>query len=420
MKIDKRLIILWIASLTLFGGVGVATLAAPDWMSGAPGWAIRFFLGYCGIVIVAQVFAVMGIIRRPEDSTVKNSRYRILPVLLLLVFVGLTPARAMQGSDCQGCHRDAAMVGAAFVVNPTTFDTTAHAEIGCPACHTSVGSNHPDDGLVPSKAGCQDCHTEVSREYAASSHYGSAACHDCHNPHQARGATAVSGHDMNRQCRLCHATDAVVERHLEWLPQTELHIAMLPCVSCHTAAQDNVITLYVVKRQKGANIATLEPASYVELQGLAKGKHVESLIDGNEDNYISLTELRLFNLNSKNPLRLQGMMTPETVTHDFRLLANRRDCSFCHASGPDARQSSFIALPQSDGSYRRMAVERGAVLDALYGTPDFYMVGSTRSKALNYIGAMIIAGGLVVPIGHGTLRFLTRKNRQDEKESDHE
>jgi uncharacterized membrane protein SpoIIM required for sporulation len=45
------------------------------------------------------------------------------------------------------------------------------------------------------------------------------------------------------------------------------------------------------------------------------------------------------------------------------------------------------------------------------------MVGSTRSTALNYIGAMIIAGGLVMPIGHGTLRFLTRKNRQDDKEA---
>jgi len=341
-------------------------------------------------------------------------------VTLLVFFGNLALAVAMESGDCQGCHSDADVVGTGFVVNHTTFDTTAHAGIGCPACHVSVGSGHPDDGLAPSKAVCQDCHTDVGREYATSSHHGKADCNDCHNPHQARGATAVSGHDMNQQCRLCHDTAEVSAQHTIWLPQAELHIAMLPCVSCHTAAKDNVITLYIVKRQNSTAIGGLEPTSYTELQGLAKGKHIESLIDGNEDNYISLTELRLFNLNSKNPLRLQGMMTPETVTHDFRLLANRRDCSFCHASGPDARQSSFISLPQSDGSYRRMAVERGAVLDALYGTPDFYMVGSTRSKALNYIGAMIIAGGLVVPIGHGTLRFLTRKNRQDEKESDHE
>jgi hypothetical protein len=41
------------------------------------------------------------------------------------------------------------------------------------------------------------------------------------------------------------------------------------------------------------------------------------------------------------------------------------------------------------------------------------MMGATRSKALNIAGLMIIAGGMVMPIGHGTLRFLTRKNRKD-------
>jgi hypothetical protein len=337
---------------------------------------------------------------------------------LLAVIAGFAPALALESGDCQGCHSDADTVGATFVINPSAFDSTAHAGIGCPSCHTSVGSGHPDDGLAPSKAGCLDCHADIGREYASSNHHGQAECNDCHNPHQARGATAVSGHDMNQQCRLCHATDDVVTGHTAWLPQAELHIAALPCVSCHTASKDNVVTLYVVK--KGAKAGSLEPASYAELQGLAKGAPIETLIDGNADNYISLAELRLFNLNPKNTLRLQGMMTPETVTHDFRLLANRRDCSFCHASGPDARQTSFISLVQSDGSYRRVPVEKGAVLDALYGTPDFYMVGSTRSKALNYIGAMIIAGGLVMPIGHGSLRFLTRRNRQDEGRSSHE
>jgi predicted CXXCH cytochrome family protein len=424
MKIDKKLLILWIASLTLFSGVGVSTLLLPDLLRGVHGLAIRFFLGYCGIIVVAQVCAFIKDNRHLwEDSSGEKKSsitLSILLVTLLIIFSSSAPVMALESGDCQGCHSDAAMVGAAFVVNQAAFNTTAHAEIGCPACHESVGPGHPDDGLAPSKAGCQDCHSDVSHEYARSGHYGYADCNDCHNPHQVRGATAVSGHDMNQQCRLCHDSSKVVSGHTDWLPQAELHLVKLPCVSCHTAAKDNVITLYIVKRQSGAKISGLEPASYQELQALAKGKPIETLIDGNEDNYISLAELRLFNLNRKSNLSLQGMMTPETVTHDFSLLANRRDCSFCHASGPEARQTSFISLVQQDGSYRRIAVEKGAVLDALYGTPDFYMVGSTRSKALDYIGAMIIAGGLVVPIGHGTLRILTRKNRKEDRRSDHE
>ena len=80
-------------------------------------------------------------------------------------------------------------------------------------------------------------------------------------------------------------------------------------------------------------------------------------------------------------------------------------------------QKSFIAFPEKDGSFTRLSVEKGAILDILYGTPDFYMLGTTRSTALNVIGAIIIAAGLSFPVGHGFLRFLTRNNR---KENDHE
>lgn len=335
--------------------------------------------------------------------------------LLLGMTVLVTSAAA--SDDCVACHGDSATVGQSFAVNPAIFDTTAHAQLGCPSCHTSVGAGHPDDGLPPSKASCQECHAEVGHEYAASLHKTNASCSDCHNPHQVRGPTEVSGVDMNRTCSGCHELEAMTTTHTTWLPQADLHISMLPCISCHTASKDNVITLYIIKREENARFGRFELAGYNELKLLAPNGKIESLIDSNEDNYISLAELRLFNSDQERTgLRLQGMMTPETVTHNFQILANRRDCSFCHASGTAARQTSFLSLAASDGSYRRLPVERGAVLDALYGTPDFYMVGSTRSTALNYIGAVIIAGGLVVPIGHGTLRFLTRRNRANKED----
>jgi hypothetical protein len=58
-----------------------------------------------------------------------------------------------------------------------------------------------------------------------------------------------------------------------------------------------------------------------------------------------------------------------------------------------------------------VAVEKGAVLDALNALPDFYLMGSTRNALLNKVGLVIIAGGMVMPLGHGFLRFLSRKNR---------
>ena len=76
-------------------------------------------------------------------------------------------------------------------------------------------------------------------------------------------------------------------------------------------------------------------------------------------------------------------------------------------------QASFVAFPGSNGGYTRVPVEKGAVLDLLYGTPDFYMMGATRNATLDRIGLGIIAAGLIMPIGHGGLRFLTRKNRKE-------
>lgn len=345
----------------------------------------------------------------------KNSVWIILLTLLILVLP--SAVLAADNSDCLGCHADVDTVGDKFQINQVSFDTTAHAEIGCKECHASVTDKHPDDGVPPSKAHCQDCHDDISTEYVQSNHHGNATCNDCHNPHTARSATAVSGVDMNRQCEGCHGTLDTVLKHAEWLPQADLHIANLPCISCHTASQDNVITMYIIKRSDSLLSGKQELATYDDLKKQAGNKSIESLIDRNEDNYISLAELRMFNLDSEHKtLRLQGMITPEKVTHDFRTLDNRWDCSFCHASGPGARQTSFVSLVQEDGSYRRIAAEKGAVLDALYGTPDFYMVGATRSKMLDYLGMVIIAGGMVMPIGHGTLRFLTRKNRQHKEE----
>lgn len=339
-----------------------------------------------------------------------------LSILMLAALSGalFMASGALGSDDCLECHGDVDMVGEEQFIDVAKFDHTAHGEMGCESCHESISDDHPDDGLTPSKSACKDCHDEVNHDYYSSAHQPNAECGDCHNPHQAHGATQVSGYDMNQQCAGCHETAEMVTAHDQWLPQAELHMTGVPCISCHTGSSDYVITLYLSNR----DAADLEPgnfelASYEKLKAMAGGKSVQSLIDLNGDNHISLTELRSFNHNPANKqLGLKGMMTPEQVSHTFDTLDNRWDCTFCHASGPEAMQTSFLSLPNETGSFDRLNVEKGAVLDILYGTPDFYMMGSTRSKTLNIIGIAIIMGGLIMPVGHGTLRFLTRKNRQ--------
>lgn len=335
--------------------------------------------------------------------------FALAPALLLLA----TGAGAMESADCLGCHGDRSTVSDKLFIDPAAFAGTPHADVGCVSCHSSVTDSHPDDGKPVSKARCKECHDNVYTEYAKSAHSGNAECGDCHNPHAVRSPTQVSGYDMNRQCASCHDDKQMNTMHAQWLPQVTLHMEALPCITCHTGSKNYVINLFIAKPVGGGAGAGYALASYEDLKKITGEQSVQSLIDTNGDNHISLDELYAFNRNPDyKALGLQGMMMPETVTHSFQVLENRWDCSFCHASGPKAMQTSFLAFPQPDKTYKRMAVERGAVLDALYGTPNFYMLGATRSKVLNIIGLLIIAGGLVLPVGHGTLRFLTRKNRK--------
>jgi predicted CXXCH cytochrome family protein len=337
----------------------------------------------------------------------------VITILLMLPALAIqSPAAgAMESADCLGCHGDSSAVGAEYVIG-AAFDSTVHAELGCTTCHPSVGSGHPD-GQLPEKAACQNCHDDVQVEYAASMHGENAACNDCHNPHDARGAADVSGYDMNRPCVACHDGSDMAGSHASWLPQAALHLGALPCITCHTGSQEYVITFYLSQNRPGDAVGSFLHAGYDELSAMAGAGEVQRLIDVNGDDLVSLDELYVFNRQKNGgELTLQGMMTPATLTHSYEILESRWDCSFCHASGPKAMQTSYVAFPEKDGNFRRVAVEKGAVLDALYGTPDFYMLGATRSRAMNIIGMVILAGGLVLPVGHGSLRFLTRNNRK--------
>lgn len=319
---------------------------------------------------------------------------------------------AGKNEACLACHGSATAVKGPSFIDQTKFAHTTHAKIGCSSCHDAVSKGHPDGSRTP-RASCQQCHNDVNAEYALSVHAAKAPCTGCHNPHKVETPREISGQQINQICSQCHGSFQMVAKHGEWLPQAELHLNMLPCITCHTSSKNYFISMYIVKNKGDSRLGKPEVASYDELKKEAAGKSLISLIDTNGDNYVSIAELRNFNKDPAHKyLRLQGMMTPETVTHKFEILDNRRNCTFCHASGPAAMQTSFLSLPEKDGTFTRVAVERGAVLDALYGTPDFYLMGSTKNSYLNVIGLAIICGGLILPVGHGSLRFLTRKNRK--------
>lgn len=340
----------------------------------------------------------------------------LLTAALLPLFIA--PAQDASDSRCLECHSRKSTLnqGAHLYIDPARYQLTTHARIGCVSCHDKVTKKHPTDGVRPSRAKCQDCHASVYAEYNQNPHAKHAGCTDCHKPHAVKPLLAVSGRDINVQCAKCHDHSETVKTHSEWLPQTELHLDALPCITCHTGSENTVITLYMAKKVSIRPLSGVTLASFQDLQPfLSAGKKVGALIDTDGDGLISLNELKKFNRSDAyyGSISLLGTMMPEAITHSYQILNNRWDCTFCHASGPKVEQASFLAFPEQNGTYTRMPVEKGAILDILYGTPDFYMTGFTRSTTLSLIGALIAASGLMVPILHGTLRFLTRGRRKE-------
>lgn len=357
--------------------------------------------------------------RYHKEEHILRVHTKMLIVLLSVAFMTVTRVSASTGenSRCIQCHSNRAIIvtgGGHLYIDPDKFAGTTHEIIGCISCHDKVSKRHPADRIRPSRANCKECHAPVHDEYAQSLHGNNARCADCHNPHAVKPLLAVSGRDINIQCTKCHDGAKTLTSHSKWLPQAALHIDALPCITCHTGSKNYVISLYIEKQEENRPHNDFEPASYEELaKFLPAGENISELVDTNKDNFISLNELKKFHRNARyKGMRLWGMMTPEVATHSYQILNNRWDCTFCHASGPNAMQTSYIAFPGKNGKYNRVLVEKGAILDILYGTPDFYMLGSTRSTTLNIIGAIIIAGGLLVPIVHGTFRILTIKKRK--------
>ncbi len=343
----------------------------------------------------------------------------MLLVIIMLATVSISTA-GPDNEKCLRCHGQRAIlspVGKDVYIDPVRFAETTHSIVGCRSCHDRVSPDHPGDGYTPSRATCGECHGPVYEEYRRSLHGLKAGCNGCHNPHEVRLPVFMSGRDINNKCARCHDSRKTIQSHSKWLPQAELHIDALPCITCHTGSRDYVITMTIENRLSGSQ-NNFKNATYAELAMLTNGEDISRLIDLNGDNLVSLVELRKFNhlLRGKD-MRLWGMLVPEEVTHSYQILNNRWDCSFCHASGPKAMQKSFVAFPNKQGGFSRVPVEKGAILDILYGTPDFYMLGTTRSTPLNIIGGLIILAGLSFPLGHGFFRFLTRKNR---KEEDHD
>lgn len=358
----------------------------------------------------------------------RTTRQRIATGIAALALCSLLPAAASadpgfafgdstaRNAACLKCHQDINRVGENSQINPATFGHTTHARLGCTTCHTDIPANHPNGTKTAAKSDCKECHHDVAAQYATSKHSLNAPdCNSCHNPHRVQKTGEVSAIELNAACSKCHNHLRVSASHAQWLPQAELHLGSITCVTCHTKTENFVLSVYISRRDVKGSESRPSIADYQYLKKVAGDKEIHQLIDRNQDNYISIDELKNFSMKPPNRnLYLRAILTPEKTSHLIQTTDKSFNCTFCHASGPNKTQISKLVLPDEHGFYRQIDIESGGTVASLNAIPDFYMMGSSRHTVLNVLGGLILVGGMVMPVGHGFFRFLTRKNRQKE------
>jgi hypothetical protein len=245
------------------------------------------------------------------------------------------------------------------------------------------------------------CHAGAAEHYEGSLHaarVGAAdpiapVCTGCHGSHSVTPRTAYE------TCVRCHSADLAA--HGEWLPNAGHHQEVVSCAACHAPAAPRMIDL--------------------RLYDAAAGGAADA--DGNG---LDATELRNLlaevNRDAPGPLTLRGRVELREDVLAHRLVAKEgaiRACDNCHRYGSEPFQNVTISITGPDGRPLRHPAKTeilGSAL-AVESLPEFYAIGGTRSRFLDLLFLLALAGGIGVPIGHMTVKWLFRKQRARRQQS---
>lgn len=282
---------------------------------------------------------------------------------------------------------------------------------GCSDCHGAhqVGPGALSDTLdgVP----CRKCHEQIYDAFRTSVHgmakrTGTAhppLCSACHNAHDVKPAMASrSPRDMCLDCHPSHEAD-----HRQRLPNPKAHLEMVACTACHVPL-DYKRSIYL-RLTDGATGKLLDDADVLK-QLKAAGVTAKR---------IKPKELwQLYrDLNAR-----QAVNVAVAVSMDDRLNAHYlapkdiavRQCEACHSADSSFFESVSVATADPDGREVLHDVDP-EILGSVYGAillKRFYVMSGTRLTAMDYAGAMIILGGIAVPVLHGAARLMTRRLRE--------
>lgn len=265
---------------------------------------------------------------------------------------------------------------------------------------------------------CKKCHIDIFDAYLGSmhgqarsvvGHFEAPICADCHRAHEV--GPVAAGNLLRDACLGCH-TDAL-DAHQEWLPNAALHFEAVSCPACHAPLAQRRVELRLFDGK--TQMPFTEPGDAREFENRISSADVRG--DG-------LDALELWNLvrdinreGKTAEMTLQGRLGVRTGADAHRLSDKAdavSDCGSCHQKGADAFQSVTVSIVGRDGRPVRHDADKDVLesIMSVNSVSGFYAIGGTRIKLLDVLLVLAFLGGISVPIGHLTLKWLFGKYRK--------
>ncbi len=268
---------------------------------------------------------------------------------------------------------------------------------------------------------CRRCHENVFNVYSKSVHgvarkngeHKAPLCSSCHFAHEV-SVTAMT-EKIKEACLGCH--EEAEAAHDEWLVNSALHLSVVSCATCHSPDSGRGVYLRLYDQNTGKPFTEEQILGILGTDYEGLSQRMDAHGDG-IDSYELWNIVKLINGSGADArVTFFGRMDVSNglEAHQISLKNNAvKECERCHQANSDFFKSVTVAVIKADGRVTRYNAKPEVLgsMISLLSLKQFYVLGSTRLKVLDWIGILMVVGGMCVPIGHVTLRILTSPVRE--------
>ncbi len=322
---------------------------------------------------------------------------------------------------CKRCHLDKHNAVRESIHFKLISEGNSKAPV-CTDCHGfhNVGPKATYETL--SGVPCKGCHEEVFKRYQksvhgmakAKGHTGAPLCSSCHFAHEVK--ISAMNERIKTACLGCHKEAEA--KHEKWLPNAGLHLSAVACSACHSPNTAKGIQLRLYDQNTDKPFTEEQAAKLLGSEYQAILQRISSHGgEGLESDELWDIVRKLNNKGTNAKVTFLGRMDVSNSAEAHQLALKKdavRECEQCHTSESDFFKSVTVAVVKADGRLRNFKAKPevlGSVF-SMVSLKQFYVLGSTRLKALDWIGILMVFGGLSMPLAHIALRVLTSPIRE--------